>query len=119
MKFLIDRCAGRRIAEWLSSLGHDVIETRSLGQDPGDRVILDWAAGENRILVTIDTDFGKLVYVISFSGFLSQKTRKLTVISCQLTVKACCYQSILNFPKEPFECRSMPSAFKRTATPDN
>ena len=63
MKFLIDRCAGRRIAEWLSSLGHDVIETRSLGQDPGDRVILEWAAGENRILVTIDTDFGKLVYV--------------------------------------------------------
>jgi len=63
MKFLIDRCAGSRIAEWLSSLGHDVIETRSLGQDPGDRVILDWAAEENRILVTIDTDFGKLVYV--------------------------------------------------------
>ena len=63
MKFLIDRCAGRRIAEWLSSLGHDVIETRSLGQDPGDRVILEWAAGENRILVTVDTDFGKLVYV--------------------------------------------------------
>ena len=30
MKFLIDRCAGSRIAEWLSSLGHDVIETRSL-----------------------------------------------------------------------------------------
>ena len=63
MKFLIDRCAGRRVAEWLSGLGHDVIETRSLGQDPGDRVTLDWAAGENRNLVTIDTDFGKLVYV--------------------------------------------------------
>ena len=63
MKFLINRCAGCRIAEWLSSLGHDVIETRSLGKDPGDRVILEWAAEENRILVTIDTDFGKLVYV--------------------------------------------------------
>jgi len=63
MKFLIDRCAGRRIAEWLGSLGHDVIETRSLGQDPGDMAILEWAAGENRILVTIDTDFGKLVYL--------------------------------------------------------
>ena len=37
MKFLIDRCAGRRIAKWLGSLGHDVIETRSLGQDSGDR----------------------------------------------------------------------------------
>ena len=47
----------------MGSLGHDVIETRSLGQDSGDRAILEWAAGENRILVTIDTDFGKLVYV--------------------------------------------------------
>jgi predicted nuclease of predicted toxin-antitoxin system len=63
MKFMIDRCAGRRLAEWLSSRGHDVIETRSLGQDPGDRVILEWVAEENRILVTIDTDFGQLVYV--------------------------------------------------------
>ncbi len=47
----------------MGSLGHDVIETRSPGQDPGDRAILEWAAGENRILVTIDTDFGRLVYV--------------------------------------------------------
>lgn len=63
MKFLVDRCAGRRLAEWLSSLGHDVIEARSLGKDPGDSVLLEWAAEENRILVTIDTDFGQLVYV--------------------------------------------------------
>lgn len=63
MKFLVDRCAGRRLAEWLSSLGHDVIEARLLGKDPGDSVLLEWAAEENRILVTIDTDFGQLVYV--------------------------------------------------------
>ena len=25
MKFLIDRCAGSRIAEWLSSLGHNEV----------------------------------------------------------------------------------------------
>lgn len=63
MKFLVDRCAGRRLAEWLRGQGHDVIETREWGPDPGDRALLERAATEERILVTIDTDFGELVYV--------------------------------------------------------
>ena len=63
MEFLIDRCAGRRLAEWLSSLGHDVVEARSLGPDPGDSILLSWATEQKRILLTIDTDFGQLVYV--------------------------------------------------------
>ena len=63
MKFLIDRCAGRLLAEWLRKQGHDVVESSELGPDPGDRVLLEWAAKETRILVTIDTDFGELIYV--------------------------------------------------------
>jgi len=63
MKFLVDRCAGRRLAEWLSSRGHDVVEARSLGTDPGDRVLLQLAAAQKRVLITIDTDFAQLVYV--------------------------------------------------------
>ena len=63
MKFLVDRCAGRRLAEWLRSTGHDVIEARELGPDPGDRALLERAAVEERVLITIDTDFGELVYV--------------------------------------------------------
>ncbi|HUE82185.1 MAG TPA: DUF5615 family PIN-like protein [Pyrinomonadaceae bacterium] len=63
MKFLIDRCAGRLIAQWLRSEGHDVVESRQRGPDPGDRVLLEWAASESRILITIDTDFGQLVFV--------------------------------------------------------
>ena len=59
MKFLIDRCAGRILADWLRKQGHDVVESRELGPDPGDRALLDWAAKETRILVTIDTDFGE------------------------------------------------------------
>ena len=31
--------------------------------DPGDRVLLQWAAREARILVTIDTDFGELIFL--------------------------------------------------------
>ena len=63
MRFLIDRCAGRRLAEWLRDQGHDVVEARELGADPGDRALLERAAADGRILVTIDTDFGELVYV--------------------------------------------------------
>jgi predicted nuclease of predicted toxin-antitoxin system len=63
MRFLIDRCAGRIIADWLRSQGHDVVETRERGPDPGDRVLLEWAAQESRILITIDTDFGQLVFL--------------------------------------------------------
>lgn len=62
MKFLVDRCAGRRLAEWLRAQGHDVVEAASLGPDPGDRALLQLAADEQRVLVTIDTDFGALVF---------------------------------------------------------
>ena len=63
MRFLVDRCAGRRLAEWLDDHGHDVLEARSLGPDPGDRALLELAEAANRILVTIDTDFGELIYL--------------------------------------------------------
>ena len=59
MKFLIDRCAGKVIADWLRAQGHDVVESRERGPDPGDRILLEWAKNESRIVVTIDTDFGQ------------------------------------------------------------
>jgi predicted nuclease of predicted toxin-antitoxin system len=67
MRFLIDRCAGRLLAEWLRTQGHDVVESRELGDDPGDRALLDWATKETRILITIDTDFGELIYLENLS----------------------------------------------------
>jgi predicted nuclease of predicted toxin-antitoxin system len=62
MKFLVDRCAGRRLAEWLRQAGHDVVEAREREPDPGDRALLEWAVSEDRIVATIDTDFGELVF---------------------------------------------------------
>jgi predicted nuclease of predicted toxin-antitoxin system len=56
MRFLVDRCAGRLIAKWLREQGHDVVESRERGPDPGDFTLLEWAAHESRILITIDTD---------------------------------------------------------------
>ena len=63
MKFLVDRCAGRRLADWLRIQGYDVVESRERGPDPGDRILLEWAATEGRILITIDTDFGEFLFV--------------------------------------------------------
>ena len=63
MRFLIDRCAGKRLADWLREQGHGVSESRERGPDPGDRTLLEGAASERRILVTMDKDFGQIVFV--------------------------------------------------------
>ena len=62
MKFLIDRCAGHRLAVWLREQGHDVVESKDRGPDPGDRTVLEWAVGEDRVLVTMDKDFGEFIF---------------------------------------------------------
>ena len=62
MRFLVDRCAGSRLAKWLLQQGHDVVEVRHLGPDPGDQRLLELAFDDRRALVTLDTDFGTLIY---------------------------------------------------------
>jgi predicted nuclease of predicted toxin-antitoxin system len=62
MRFLVDRCAGHRLAEWLRSQGHDVLEAIQLGTDPGDEVLLQLASAQARITITIDSDFGTLIF---------------------------------------------------------
>ena len=63
MRFLIDRCAGKRLADWLRQQEHNVLESQERGADPGDRNLLVWAHSEQRVLVTMDKDFGKLVFL--------------------------------------------------------
>lgn len=72
MKFLVDRCAGRRLAEWLRGQGHDVQEARSFNPDPGDRALLEAAESEDRVLITMDKDFGELIYLnkVSHAGLI-------------------------------------------------
>ena len=72
MRFLVDRCAGRQLAKWLRKTGHDAIEAESLGPDPGDRALLELAEAANRVLITIDKDFGELIYLhrVSHAGLI-------------------------------------------------
>ena len=65
MRFLVNACAGRRLAIWLRREGHDAIFSDDLGPDPGDLALIEYAAAEHRALVTIDMDFGELVFVKS------------------------------------------------------
>lgn len=62
MKFLVDENLGSSISKWLQNQGHDVkcIGTDFAGID--DVEVLKKAYNENRILITCDTDFGKLVF---------------------------------------------------------
>ena len=53
---------GRRLTEWLRNSGHDAIGIRALGPDPGDRDLLELAESENRVLITLDKDFGDLIH---------------------------------------------------------
>ena len=62
MRFLVDRCVGTTLVKWLRAGGHDVLDARDLGADPGDAALLDMGAGDSRVVVTLDADFGLLVF---------------------------------------------------------
>lgn len=62
MKILIDVSAGLAIADVLRALGHDVTLVRDRDPRMEDVDILAWAVAESRVIITMDKDFGELVY---------------------------------------------------------
>ena len=63
MKLLIDTCISGTVRDALQAAGHDAVWTGDWPQDPGDDEILDHAHQQNRILITLDKDFGELAVV--------------------------------------------------------
>ena len=63
MKVLLDSCVWGGAVETLRDAGHDVAWAGSLPIDPGDEEILERAHAEQRVLVTLDKDFGELAVV--------------------------------------------------------
>lgn len=88
MKFLIDECAGRSVAQWLQDQGHDVVLIVDVAPSISDDQVLHKALVENRILVTMDKDFGDLIFrskqnhcgVILLRLVDYQASRKITVL---------------------------------------
>ena len=65
MKFLVDVCAGNRLANWLKDHGYDVLEVRDREPTMEDAEILHWANVEERVVVTMDKDFGTLAVALN------------------------------------------------------
>jgi predicted nuclease of predicted toxin-antitoxin system len=61
-KLLLDSCLPRAVAQRLRVDGWDVATVAEGGADPGDASVLGRAVSEGRVLVTIDADFGALVF---------------------------------------------------------
>lgn len=62
MKILIDGCLSRKTVAALRARGYDILYTGEWPHDPGDAVILATANAEDRVLVTLDEDFGELAF---------------------------------------------------------
>ncbi|HEX5183252.1 MAG TPA: DUF5615 family PIN-like protein [Allosphingosinicella sp.] len=62
MKFLLDANVGSTIAQALVAAGHDVVRAALAFPDASDSSILATAVAEDRILITADRDFGRLVF---------------------------------------------------------
>jgi predicted nuclease of predicted toxin-antitoxin system len=63
VKLLLDACVWGGSKPALLAFGHDVIWAGDWPEDPGDDAILARANVEERILVTLDKDFGELAVI--------------------------------------------------------
>ena len=63
MRLLLDTCVWAGAAAVPRTAGHDVVYAGDWSVDPGDEEIISRAAGEGRVLITLDKDFGELVVV--------------------------------------------------------
>ena len=63
MKLLLDTCVWGGTVKTLRKYGYDVIWSGDWPVDPGDTEILAYAYQQQRILITLDKDFGELAIV--------------------------------------------------------
>jgi len=62
LKFLVDVGVGKKLEEYLLKENHDIKAVRALDQKMPDQDIIRLAALEKRIVITMDKNFGELVY---------------------------------------------------------
>ena len=62
MKFLVDVGVGKGVEDFLKKSGFDIKTVRDIDSKAKDSEILRTAVNEKRMIVTMDKDFGDLVY---------------------------------------------------------
>jgi predicted nuclease of predicted toxin-antitoxin system len=62
LRLLIDVGVGYLVEEWLRDNSFDIVAVRDLDCTMPDDVILEKAVADNRLVVTMDKDFGELVF---------------------------------------------------------
>ena len=65
MKLLLDSCVWGGALREFEEAGYDAVWSGNWFKDPGDEEIIAYAYREERILITLDKDFGELAIVHS------------------------------------------------------
>lgn len=86
MKLLLDTCVWGGAVGPLKAAGHDVVWAGDWPVDPGDDEILTLAHREDRILITLDKDFGELAVV---RGQAHAGILRLVVLSASQQAPTC------------------------------
>lgn len=62
LRFLVDVGVGKGIEKYLQKMGFDIKAVRDIDSRMEDEDIIRYAVSENRMVITMDKDFGELVY---------------------------------------------------------
>jgi predicted nuclease of predicted toxin-antitoxin system len=62
LKFLVDVGVSKKVEQWLIANSYDVKAVRAINPKLPDHKILQIAVQENRIVITMDKDFGEMIY---------------------------------------------------------
>jgi len=62
IKFLIDVGVGKKVEDFLNNEGFNVKAIKDINPRISDKEVLNLAVIENRMIITMDKDFGELVY---------------------------------------------------------
>ncbi len=65
LRFIVDVGVGRQIEGYLQKLGYNTKSVRDINPSMSDKEIIRIAVSENRMVITMDKDFGGLVYHLS------------------------------------------------------